>query len=230
MGNIPPFKLEKLQDGECWSIMKEKAFSPGGAVNTTNMTRIGLKIAKKCSGLPLAAKFLGGLMRSRNEEVDWLSIEENDIWNTLESQSKIIPILKLSYDNLSSELKQCFSYCSIFPKDWEINRATLVQLWIAEGFLDTCNLENGRSIEDIADEYFESLLWSSFLDCVQQSLLDDIVTCKMHDLVHDLAQAVAGDQALMSLKASELNNNSNIRRLQVNVGRGFIINMSEKLK
>ncbi|XP_026379081.1 disease resistance protein RGA2-like [Papaver somniferum] len=145
-GSIPPYKLEKLQDDECWSIIEKKAFSPGGALKTANVTSIGREIAKRCSGLPLAAKFLGGLMRSRNKEVNWLSILENDIWRTPESQSTIMPILKLSYDNLSSELKQCFSYCSIFPKDWEINRVTMVQLWIAEGFLDTCNVGNGRSI------------------------------------------------------------------------------------
>ncbi|RZC86536.1 hypothetical protein C5167_029887 [Papaver somniferum] len=214
-GSIPPYKLEKLQDDECWSIMEKRAFSPGGAVKTPTMTSIGKGIAKKCSGVPLAAKILGGLMRLKNKEGDWLSIQEIDVLSTREGQSEIIPILKLSYDNLSSELKQCFSYCSIFPKGREINRVTLIQLWVAEGFLDTCNVGSRRSIEDIADEYFESLVSSSFLDGAEWSILGDIKTCKMHDLVHDLAKAVAGDQELASLKVSELNNTSEIRRLQL---------------
>lgn len=180
-GSIPPYILEKLQEDECWCIMEKRAFSPGGAVKTPTMTSIGKGIAKKCSGVPLAAKILGGLMRLKNKEGDWLSIQELDVLNTREGQSEIIPILKLSYDNLSSELKQCFSYCCIFPKGWEINRVRLIQLWIAEGFLDSCNVGSRRSIEDISDEYFESLVSSSFLDGAEWSILGDIKTFKMHE-------------------------------------------------
>lgn len=103
------------------------------------MKSIGQEITKKCSDLLLAAKFLASLTHSTNKEGDWLSIKGNDVWNTPESQSKLIRILRWSYDNLSSQLKRCFSYCSIFPKDWEINRETLIQPWIAEGFLDISN-------------------------------------------------------------------------------------------
>ncbi|XP_026384610.1 putative disease resistance protein RGA3 [Papaver somniferum] len=208
-GIIPPYKLEELQNEECWCIIEKNAFSPGGALKTTNMTSIEVEIAKKCGGLPLAAKFLGSLMRTRNKEVDWLSIQENHIWNTPENENRVIATLKLSYDDLSSQLKQCFSYCCIFPKGWEIDRKTLVRLWMAEGFLDSCKVVNGRSIEDIGDEYFESLVLSSFLEC------GIIKNFKMHDLVHHLAQAVAGDQELVSLKVSEFKNTSEIRRLQL---------------
>ncbi|XP_026453776.1 putative disease resistance protein RGA4 isoform X2 [Papaver somniferum] len=203
-GGIPSYKLKQLEDEECWFIIKSKAFLDGGAQQTGgDMMRIGREIAKKCMGLPLAAQSLGSLMHSKNRK-EWEMIRDNDIWNDKEKdQFNIIPILKLSYDDYPSELKQCFSYCSIFPKNWEISKVTLVQLWIAEGFLGTCKLEKGRSIEDFADKFFDRLVWSSFLDGVQRSTLDDIVTCKMHDLVHDLAKAVVGDQELTSLKVRD---------------------------
>ncbi|XP_026442289.1 putative disease resistance protein RGA3 [Papaver somniferum] len=66
-GSFSPYQLEKLQEDECWSIMEKRAFSPGGAVKTPTMTNIGKEIAKNCSGLPLAAKFLGSLMHSKNK-------------------------------------------------------------------------------------------------------------------------------------------------------------------
>ncbi|XP_026379633.1 putative disease resistance protein RGA3 [Papaver somniferum] len=67
-GSNPPYNLKQLEDDECWSIIQKKAFSPGGALDSPKMTDIGKEIAKKCCGLPLAAKFLGGLMRSNNKE------------------------------------------------------------------------------------------------------------------------------------------------------------------
>ncbi|XP_026459965.1 putative disease resistance protein RGA4 [Papaver somniferum] len=213
-GSISPYFLEKLQADECWSIMEGKAFSPGGALKTPNMISIGKEIADKCGGLPLAAKFLGSLMHSKNKERNWLSIRENDMWNTPEC--KIIPILKLSYDNLSPHLQRCFSYCSIFPKDWELSKQTLIQLWMAEGFLQPSNVGTNCSFEDIGDEYFESLMWSSFFDGVEKNELDDVTTFKMHDLVHDLAQVVVGDHECSTVKGpDQLEKLSEVRRLNL---------------
>ncbi|XP_026398358.1 putative disease resistance protein RGA3 [Papaver somniferum] len=162
-GSIRPYQLEKLQEDECWSIMEKKAFSPGGATKTPTMTNIGKGIAKKCSGLPLAAKFLGSLMHSKNQESEWLSIRESDkdSWGT------------------------------------------------------SSNVQNARSIEDIGEEYFDSLVWSSFLDVVEKNALDDITMWKMHDLVHDLGLDVVGHRECTVSKVSELANIFDVRRLQL---------------
>lgn len=93
---------------------------------------------------------------------------------------------------------------------------------------------NGKSIEDVGLECVESLFWISFLDVVERDLLDDIMTCKMHDLVHDLTQAVSGDQELVCLKASEFKNTSEIRRLQlimdVNLSSAFLKSLGDEKK
>jgi len=41
----------------------------------------------------------------------------------------------LSYADLPPHLKQCFLHCSLFPKDEVIKRVDVVQMWIAEGFV-----------------------------------------------------------------------------------------------
>ncbi|XP_026438647.1 disease resistance protein RGA2-like isoform X2 [Papaver somniferum] len=219
-GLIPPYNLNVLSEAECWSIIKNRAFSPGGASATTTMEIIGKQIAKKCGGLPLAANFFGCLMHSQSEERQWLSIRDNQSLETPgENYSGgIIPILKLSYDNLPSHLKQCFSYCCLFPKDWRYDRETLIQLWMAEGFIHPpSNGGNRNSLEDIGNDYFLSLLSRSFFQDVTRDLnLGDISSFKMHDLVHDLALSVVGSHEVTIMKTSEMKNDmSQIRRLRL---------------
>ncbi|KAL3819663.1 hypothetical protein ACJIZ3_005568 [Penstemon smallii] len=50
---------------------------------------------------------------------------------------------------------RCFQYCSLFPPDFEFERDKLVQLWIAEGFI---NVEITERIEDVAELYFDKLV------------------------------------------------------------------------
>ncbi|XP_026405622.1 disease resistance protein RGA2-like [Papaver somniferum] len=78
------YYLERLTDGDCWSIMQKIISSRDERVLTLRiMTDIGEAIAKKCDGLPLAVKFLGSLMASNTDEIYWLSIKDNtSLWNT----------------------------------------------------------------------------------------------------------------------------------------------------
>ncbi|XP_026400556.1 uncharacterized protein LOC113296462 [Papaver somniferum] len=98
---------------------------------------------------------------------------------------------------------RCFSYCSIFPKDWELSKLTLIQLWMAEGFLQPSNVGNDCSFEDIGDKYFESLMWSSFFDGVKTNELGNVSTFKIRDLVHDLAEAVVGVHECSIVKVTD---------------------------
>ncbi|XP_026421219.1 disease resistance protein RGA2-like isoform X2 [Papaver somniferum] len=212
-GAICPYKLQQLSVDECWYIVKKEAFAPGGAAETPELEEIGKEIARKCRGLPLAARTIGSLLHSKEDVKDWLSIMKNEIWDIPETNSKIIQILKLSYDNLPAHLKQCFSYCSVFPKDWKIEKETLIRLWIAEGFLQSSDEQKEKSTEDIGNDYFNILLSYSFFQDVEKDEFGDIQTCKMHDLIHDLAQIVVGKHGYSSLKAHEMEHISNIHRL-----------------
>ncbi|XP_026416841.1 putative disease resistance protein RGA4 isoform X2 [Papaver somniferum] len=183
------YDLQKLSDDVSWSIIEKKVLSQGGEILTEKMIDIGKEIATKCDGLPLAAKSLGGVMSLKRDERYWLAIVNNNtLWDTPENR-RVLSTLKLSYDSLPSHLKQCFSYCCLYPKGWKIYRETLIQLWVAEGLIFQPS-DSGDSLEDVGNDYFEHLMWCSFFQEVQRDELGVIRTCKMHDFVHDLATSV----------------------------------------
>ncbi|KAJ4701527.1 Disease resistance protein [Melia azedarach] len=190
VGTISPYYLKGLSHDDCWELFKQRAFAPGEA--DLNFLPIGKEIVKKCGGIPLAAKALGSLMRFKKEEGEWLYVQESDLWNECEGENRILPALRLSYSHLPSNLKCCFAYCSVFPKNWVIKKDDVIHLWIAEGLIQS-NYER-KSLEDVGNDYFNGLRWMFFFQDVNKDSDGNVIECKMHDLIHDLAQSVVGDE------------------------------------
>jgi hypothetical protein len=134
----------------------------------------------------LAAKVLGGLLRTTHDRDEWEHVLNSKIWDIPEEKSNIFLILKLSYQYLPSHLKRCFAYCSLFPKDYEFEEKELVLLWMAEGLVQ--ETKGNKSMEDLGGEYFRDLFRRSFF---QQSSSNESLFV-MHDLINDLARWAAG--------------------------------------
>ncbi|CBI24953.3 unnamed protein product, partial [Vitis vinifera] len=125
-------ELQNLSDDKCWSVFKKHAFGNSSIDEHSNLALIGKEIVKKCGGLPLAATALGGLLRHEHREDKWNVILTSKIWHLPSDKCSILPALRLSYNHLPSPLKRCFSYCAIFPKDYEFDKKELIRLWMAE--------------------------------------------------------------------------------------------------
>ncbi|KAJ6960545.1 disease resistance protein RGA1 [Populus alba x Populus x berolinensis] len=125
-------------------------------------------------------------MRFKRNEREWLSVKESEIWNLPDEGGTIKAALKLSYNNLPPHLKQCFGFCCMFPKDYVMEKDQLVKLWMANGFIDP---EGQMDLHETGYETFDDLVGRSFFQEVKEDGLGNI-TCKMHDLVHDLAKSV----------------------------------------
>ncbi|XP_059440800.1 putative disease resistance protein RGA3 [Corylus avellana] len=180
---------------DVWNDDHEKrAFKCGKPEEGSSILAIGKEIAKNCRGVPLAAKALGSLMSLKRRRSEWLLVKDNEIWNLIEEENGILPVLRLSYDNLPSHLKQCFAYCSLFPKGCRIKKEKLIHLWMAEGFIGS---SQRKPLEEVGNEYFNELFWRSFFQNATKDSNGDMVDCEMHDLLHDLARSVAGTSCLM---------------------------------
>jgi Leucine-rich repeat (LRR) protein len=190
-GTVEPYFLEGLEEDASWSLFKQLAFEKGQELEeTSSMAAIGREILKKCSGIPLAIRTIGSLLRFKNSK-EWSSFKDNEFSKIPQNATDIIPTLKLSYDHLPSHLKHCFAYCSLFPKDHRFDKSGLIQLWMAQGFVKSCDGQN-RCLEEVGNEYFMDLLGRSFFQEARTDDFGDVDYCKMHDLMHDLAISVAG--------------------------------------
>jgi len=152
--------LKQLEESGCTSLFVSQAFHDRNASQYPNLEIIGKKIVDKCGGLPLTVTEMGNLLRRRFSKCEWVKIVETDLRCLAEFGFNMIPILRMSYLNLSSNLKHCFAYCSIFPKGYEFEKGELIKLWMTEGLLKCCGRD--KSEEELGNELFDDLVSISF--------------------------------------------------------------------
>ncbi|KAK4577720.1 hypothetical protein RGQ29_028012 [Quercus rubra] len=193
MGTVSPYNLEGLLHHECLSLFIKWAFDEGKERQHTNLVEIGDAIVKKCKGVPLAVKSLGSLLYSKLDERDWLFVRDNEMWKLNRKEGDILSVLQLSYNQMPSYLKQCFSFLSLFPKDYEFNTLELIPYWLANGLLQSPN-EN-QELEDIGKQCIDELYSRCFLeDYIDIGYGQEF---KIHDLAHDLALSSAQSECLI---------------------------------
>ncbi|XP_022743788.1 putative disease resistance protein RGA3 [Durio zibethinus] len=177
-------QLDPLSEEICWWILSQKAFTGRNQIGCENLEDIGREIAKKCKGLPLAAKTLGGLLQDKLRREEWQNVLNSEIWKSDFEQYIYAPLL-LSYFDLPSAIRRCFLYCAIFPKDYVIGKDDLVQHWMAQGYLNSVD-NLGAELE--GEHHFKCLASHSFFQDFDEDANGDIICCKMHDMVHDFVQ------------------------------------------
>ncbi|KAJ4754919.1 LRR and NB-ARC domains-containing disease resistance protein [Rhynchospora pubera] len=116
------------------------------------------------------------LRKSRLNEIEIMHEEE-----------KIYYQLKFSYDSLeSTELRNCFLACCLWPEDCRIHKNDLVECWMGLGLLDAFDAPN---IYNLGYTLIGKLLSASLLE--QDIIIPDRV--KMHDIIRDMAVWLAHD-------------------------------------
>jgi NB-ARC domain len=188
LGAMNPIPLRELDDEQFMSLFMCNAIDDA-QIGDNQLTRrllfIGKKIAEKLSRSPLAAKTVAGQLRRRLDPNFWSSMLDKSLLKDT------MGALLLSYQHLSPPLQRCFAFCSFFSKGDTFHHEHLVNLWIAEGFIESEN--PSQHIRDIANWYILQLISSSFFQVDEPN--GNVYS--MHDLMHDLAQHVSGSEYLV---------------------------------
>ncbi|KAL9451691.1 hypothetical protein AB3S75_013293 [Citrus x aurantiifolia] len=162
-------------------------------------------------------------MRSKKTEEEWQRILNSELWKIEEIEKGVLNPLWLSYNDLPSRVKRCFSYCAVFPKDYNIKKDKLITLWMAQGYLSA---EQDEELKTIGDEYFGILASRSFFQEFTKSYDNRIIRCKINDMVHDFARFVSQNECFsMEINGSEEPNATNsphgkLRHLMLTIGEG----------
>lgn len=188
-------------------------------VGTSHLRDVGMKIIKKCGGLPLAVKVMGGLLSTKSQsEGDWEAVLHHRAWSVDGLPEKLDKRIYLIYEDLSPELKQCFLYCSLFLKSTSILQRQVVPMWISEGFIQaqggSCSHDD--QLEEIANEYYKELITRNLIE--PRANVITTYECTMHDVVRSFAEYMSREDSLVIQDSNQVAGGSSLLVRRMSIG------------
>ncbi|CAL5049982.1 unnamed protein product [Urochloa decumbens] len=185
-------ELKTLPCAESWELFCKKAFRASkDNICPENLRSLAEKIVIKCQGLPLAIVTIGSTLSYRELEVEeWAFFYNQLSWQLAYNPELhwISSVLNTSLHDLSSYLRSCFLYCSLYPEDYKIRRKLIAKLWIAEGFVED---RGDGKMEEVAEYYLSELTQRSLLQVTERNKYGRARTFVMHDLVREATLIIA---------------------------------------
>ncbi|GJN38840.1 hypothetical protein PR202_gb27918 [Eleusine coracana subsp. coracana] len=89
--------------------------------------------------------------------------EDRTTWENEQLWSRVLCSLNTGLEG--SKILLCFSFCSLFPKDWRFDPKMLTEMWVAHGFVQKeYPYDTDLDTEDVAKVYFDELVQRSFFE------------------------------------------------------------------
>ncbi|KAL0399066.1 UNVERIFIED_CONTAM: Disease resistance protein RPP13 [Sesamum radiatum] len=176
-------RLNGFEWSEGWKLLRRKAFPDSNGECPSELKDSSDKIDKKCE------------IRRGSE----LSVIGN-------------PVLP-GYMELSSNLKSCFLYFSIFPEDYSVNRGRLIRLWVAERFA-TATTE--KTEEEVAEDYLNALINRTLIHVSNWDFDGRPRSCRVLNLVFQFIIQKCKDENFASIfPRANTSQREKIRRLSI---------------
>ncbi|XP_058106844.1 disease resistance protein RGA2-like [Magnolia sinica] len=179
------YELQPLSENDCWLLFSHRAFS-GVRSGDELFKASGREIVQKCQGIPLLLDAIGSALRKKRDVKDWQSVLDEATGDSL-GTGKIASVVLESFHDLPKHLKQCFAFCSIFPKNHLIEKDMLIKLWMAQGFIPQTRRED---MERLGGSYFDDLVRRSLFQVIETDEEGHPKYCMIHDMIHDLCKCI----------------------------------------
>ncbi|XP_078153617.1 putative disease resistance RPP13-like protein 1 isoform X2 [Carex rostrata] len=181
-------QMNKLSEEDGWSLLVKQLAPNGVESEIKDLMEIGMQIIKKCDGLPIAIKSIGGVLCTKgNTRDNWEAILASHVWFMNGLSEDVHRAFYLSYEDLPSPLKQCFIFCSLYPEDFLFYQVDLIYMWQAEGFF-----KGKGNFWELGQLYYTELIARNLLEDTKSSFSWE--RCKMHDLLWSFARQLGKDE------------------------------------
>ncbi|VAH55637.1 unnamed protein product [Triticum turgidum subsp. durum] len=159
-------KLEPLERHHAWQLFCNEAFWNNEKETCPDELEILAQMfLDKCGGLPIAIACVGRLLSCRHPTYsEWKSLyKELELQLSNNVILDVNAALKVSLEDLPTDLKNCFLYCTIFPEDYLFQRRQVMRHWIASGFIKEAG---NKTLDEVAEGYLNKLVNRSLLQVV----------------------------------------------------------------
>ncbi|OEL24494.1 Protein translocase subunit SECA2, chloroplastic [Dichanthelium oligosanthes] len=180
-------KVEPLGKTHSWKLFCSGAFRNSDDKSCPmELHDLSAKFLRKCEGLPIAIACIGRLLSCKPPTYPaWKKVyEELELQSTKNAIPGVDIILKVSLDDLSYELKNCFLHCALFPEAYEMKRRRLMRHWIAAGFI---KVKENKTLEEVAESFLNELVNRSLLQVMHKNEFGRLKCFRMHDVLRHLA-------------------------------------------
>jgi disease resistance protein RPM1 len=180
-------QLEPLGENDSWKLFCNVAFRNDVDKRCpSELNDLATKFLQKCEGLPLDIACIGRLLSCKPPTYSaWKNLyDELELQSTTNVIQGVNIILKVSFEDLPYELKNCFLHCVIFPEDYHIKRRRLIRHWITAGFIKK---QEKTALEQVAEGYLNELVSRSLLQVAKTNEFGRVKCCRMHDVIRCLA-------------------------------------------